>query len=115
MYAAGYDPTGAVSILEKLEALQKTKPGAVAHVLATHPLSSDRIRKTEEEIQRILPARPEYVITTSEYAQVRERLISQDTGRKSDTRKPVLHVRPGDGTVEDNPDETPTLKRHDLE
>src|SRR5579863_6364150 len=85
MYAAGYDPTGAVSIFEKLEALQKTKPGAVARVLATHPMSSDRIDKTEQEIQRILPAKPEYVVTTSEYRGVRERLISRDVGHKADS------------------------------
>src|SRR5271165_3846906 len=54
MYAAGYDPNGAISIFEKLEALQKTKPGAVARVLATHPTDAARINKTEEEIQKIL-------------------------------------------------------------
>jgi predicted Zn-dependent protease len=116
MYAAGYDPTGAVSIFEKLEALQKTKPGAVARVLATHPMSADRIAKTEQEIQQILPAKPEYVVTTSEYTDVRERLISRDAGRKNDPKdgRPVLRVKPGDGKVEDDPDGQPTLKRHDL-
>jgi predicted Zn-dependent protease len=115
MYAAGYDPTGAVSIFEKLEALQKTQPGAVARVLATHPMSSDRIEKTEEEIQRILPARPEYVVTTSEYGDVRERLIARDADRKPKDDRPVLRVRPGDGKADDaQSDERPTLKRHDL-
>jgi len=119
MYAAGYDPTGAVSIFEKLEALQKTKPGAVARVLATHPMSSDRIDKTEQEIQRILPAKPEYVVNTSEYRDVRERLIARDAGRKADRKdgRPVLRVKPGDGKVDDpdaQSDDRPTLKRHDL-
>jgi predicted Zn-dependent protease len=114
MYAAGYDPMGAVSIFEKLEALQKTQPGAVARVLATHPMSSDRIHKTEEEIGRILPARPEYVVTTSEYRDVRERLIARDPSRKSDTGRPVLRVKPGDGKADDDSDDRPTLKRHDL-
>ena len=119
MYAAGYDPTGAVSIFEKLEALQKTKPGAVARVLATHPMSSDRINKTEEEIQRILPAKPEYVVTTSEYSDVRERLIARDAGRKQDGKdgRTVLRVKPGDGKVDDPDDQSgdrPTLKRHDF-
>jgi predicted Zn-dependent protease len=119
MYAAGYDPTGAVSIFEKFEALQKTKPGAVARVLATHPMSADRINKTEEEIQRILPARAEYVVTTSEYRDVRERLITRDAGRKADDKsnRPVLRVKPGEGKVDD-PDaqsgDRPTLKRSDL-
>jgi len=76
MYAAGYDPTGAVSILEKLEALRKTNPGAVAKVFATHPSGSNRIEKTEQEIQRMLP-KPDYVVTTSEYREVRERLIAR--------------------------------------
>ena len=119
MYAAGYDPTGAVSILEKLEALQKTKPGAVAKVLATHPMSSDRIDKTEEEIQRILPARQEYVVTTSEYRGMRERLIAREARRKTDDKdgQPVLRVKPGEGKIDDpatQPDDRPTLKRHDL-
>src|SRR5580704_18093945 len=116
MYAAGYDPTGAVSIFEKLEALQKTKPGAVARVLATHPMSSDRIDKTEQEIQRILPDRAEYVVTTSEYRDVRERLIARDLAHKSDSKdgRPVLRVNPGNGKVDDDSDGTPTLKRHDL-
>src|SRR5580704_1560768 len=86
MYAAGYDPTGAISIFEKLESLQKTKPGAVARVLATHPMSADRIAKTEQEIQQILPPKAEYVVTTSEYRDVRERLIARDLGRKSNSK-----------------------------
>jgi beta-barrel assembly-enhancing protease len=119
MYAAGYDPTGAVSIFEKLESLQKTKPSAVAKVLATHPMDSDRIDKTEQEIQRILPAKAEYVVTTSEYRDVRERLITREAGRKPGEKddRPTLRVRPGDGgKVEDNgsPDDRPTIKRRDL-
>ena len=114
MYAAGYDPTGAVSILEKLEALQKTKPGAVAKVFATHPMSSERIDRTEQEIQKFLPAKPEYVVTTSEYRTVRERLIERQGGRKDEEKdgRPTLKIRNGDGKVDD--DGTPTLKRHDL-
>jgi predicted Zn-dependent protease len=116
MYAAGYDPTGAVSIFEKFEALQKTRPGAVARVLATHPTDADRIHKTEDEIQKILPAKDEYVVNTSEYRDVRERLIAREAGRKQkDDSKPVLRVRPSDGKVDgDGADDRPTLKRHDL-
>ena len=117
MYAAGYDPTGAVSILEKLDALQKTQPGAVARVFATHPMDSDRINRTEQEIQRILPARQEYVVTTSEYALVRERLISRELPQKSkDANRPVLRRREGDVKVDgQSSDDRPTLKKHDLD
>lgn len=120
MYSAGYDPTGAVSIFEKLEAMQKTQPGKVARVLATHPMTSDRIDKTESEIQRILPAKAEYVVTTSEYRDVRERLIARDEGRKAksqDGKPTLLRARP-DAKVDDPDakaaDDRPTLKRHDL-
>lgn len=115
MYAAGYDPMGAVSILEKLESLQKTQPGVVARVLATHPMDADRIDKAEKEIQSILPAREEYVVTTSEYRDVRERLITRENRRKVDDKdgRPVLRVRPGDGKPGDDADR-PTIKRRDL-
>ena len=120
MYAAGYDPKGAVSIFEKLEALRaETQPGAIAKVFATHPMTSDRIAKTEKEIQGILPAKAEYVVTTSEYRDVRKRLIAQDSLRKTDGKdgRPVLRGKPGDGKVEDDPNakpgDRPTLKRHD--
>jgi|SRR5579883_261455 len=88
MYAAGYDPNGAVSIFEKLEALQKSQPGLAARLMATHPMDADRIDKTEKEIQRILPAKSEYVVNTSEYSAIRERVI--DAGQKSDSGKPTL-------------------------
>src|SRR5947209_9996390 len=67
MYAAGYDPTGAVSIFEKLMSLRKTQPGLAARILADHPMDADRIDKTQKEIQRILPSKPEFVVNTSEY------------------------------------------------
>jgi predicted Zn-dependent protease len=95
MYAAGYDPNGAVSIFEKLESLQRTRPGVVARVFATHPMDASRIENAQKEIQRILPARPLYVVTTSEYHDVRERLV-----RLEDLR---TRPRPVD------PDAQPTL------
>ena len=120
LYAAGYDPTGAISIFEKIESLQKTKPGAVAKVFSTHPMDADRIDKTEKEIQQILPAKPEYVVSTSEYRDMRERLITLENRRKPEDDKdgrPQLIVRPGNGKV-DNPaassDDRPTIKRKDL-
>jgi hypothetical protein len=57
------------------------------------------------------------VVTTSEYTEMRERLIARNAGRKNDDSKPVLRVRPSDGKVGDpdsKSDDRPTLKRHDL-
>jgi predicted Zn-dependent protease len=115
MYAAGYDPTGAVSIFEKLESLQKTKPGAVAKVFATHPMDADRIDRTEKEIQRILPSKPEYVITTSEYRGMRDRLLTlEDRRPPSSENRPHL-IRSGDDKLPDTgTDGRPTVKRKDI-
>ena len=88
LYAAGYDPTGAVSIFEKLLALRRTEPNLAARVLSTHPMDADRIDRTEKEIQRILPARPQYVVTTSEYTEIRERVIG--AGQKPAAPRPIL-------------------------
>ena len=82
MYAAGYDPNGAISIFEKLEALSRRKPGAVSKLFSTHPKDGDRIRKAEKEIQEILPGRKEYVVSTSEYHDVRARLLKLTSRRK---------------------------------
>lgn len=89
MYAAGYDPNGAVSIFEKLSVLQKTQPTLVTRILATHPMDADRIDKTEKEIQRILPAKSEYIVNTSEYTDIRERVIAAGQ-KQSAPAKPTL-------------------------
>jgi beta-barrel assembly-enhancing protease len=112
MYAAGYDPNGAVSMFEKLEMLQRQKPGTVSRIFASHPMDSTRIDKAQEEIQRILPSKPEYVVTTSEYHEIRERLITlQD--RPKDDKRPVLRRAAGQPGDQDD-DQRPTLRRKDL-
>lgn len=116
MYAAGYDPNGAVSIFEKLEALEKQKPGTVARLFATHPMDSDRITATQKEIQRILPSKPEYVVTTSEYKDLRNRVMALEGRKKANPgdTKPTLRVNPGANSGETTDDGRPTIKRRDL-
>jgi predicted Zn-dependent protease len=105
MYAAGYDPNGAISIFEKMESLQKSQPGALARIFtSTHPMDSDRIQKAEKEIGAILPARDEYVINTSEYRAIRERVITRSA-------HPIKGR--GDTPGDDNSDR-PTIRRRDL-
>ena len=113
MYAAGYDPNGAISIFEKLEALQKKQPGAVAKLLSTHPMDSDRIAATQKEIDRILPSKPEYVVTSSDYKDMRDRVMNLEGRRKADPKdnKPTLRVNPGADSGDDG---RPTIKRRDL-
>jgi len=84
MYAAGYDPTGEITMLERLGALNRQKPGTVARLFSTHPMDTERIRNAEKEIQKILPARSEYVVNTSEYHDMRQRVFAIEAHRKPD-------------------------------
>ena len=95
MYAAGYDPTGQITILEKLGALNRQKPSGMARLVSTHPMDTERIQNAQKEIQKILPARPEYVVTTSEYYDMRQRMFVIEARRKPDEpeNRPTL-VRP---------------------
>lgn len=118
MYAAGYDPQGIVSVFEKMESLEHKQPGAIARVFSTHPMDADRIARTQQEIERILPSKPQYVVTTSDYRDVRERLLSLENRRKSDDKdgRPRLRVNPDAGKPADETDtgDRPTIKRRDL-
>ncbi|HEY6305421.1 MAG TPA: M48 family metallopeptidase [Candidatus Angelobacter sp.] len=83
MYKAGYDPNALVNFFEKIQAREKRKPGTVSKVFATHPQTPDRIRKSQKEIATILPARDNYVETTSEFNDVKGRLAALEHRRKA--------------------------------
>ena len=120
LYAAGYDPTAAIDMFEKMMSIEKRKPGSIAKVFATHPMNEDRLKKTQDEIQKILPQKPEYVVNTSEYIDVRLHLFAMENQRKArstseDSNRPVLRRTPGTGTAPgETPDDRPTIKRRDL-
>jgi predicted Zn-dependent protease len=57
MYRAGYDPQAFITFFEKVQALQKRKPGLVSKAFSDHPQTPDRILHSQEEIARILPPR----------------------------------------------------------
>ncbi len=114
MYAAGYDPNGAISIFEKIESLNKKHPGLVDRVFSSHPMDADRIQKTEEEIARILPDKQEYIVNTSEYTGIRDRMLAQSAARKpADANRPVLRrsAAPPEKPAEED---RPTIRRRDL-
>jgi beta-barrel assembly-enhancing protease len=73
--AAGYDPASAISLFEKLDSLDRRTPGAVARIFRSHPPSGVRLQKLQREIGDSLTPRPEYLVTTSEYAEIRGRLF----------------------------------------
>jgi hypothetical protein len=89
MYRAGYDPQAFISFFEKVQALEKRKPGLVAKAFSDHPQTPDRILHTQEEIARILPAKDEYTVTTSEFEDVKARLARIENKRRLlDTKGP---------------------------
>jgi predicted Zn-dependent protease len=97
-YKAGYDPTAVLDFFERLQNLQKRKPGSVAKVLSTHPMAQDRIRASQKNIRERLKARPEYVVNTSEFEAVKTHLMALSTWRKldnEDLNRPRLRKRPG--------------------
>src|ERR1700747_701642 len=62
MYKTGYDPTAFVDFFEKIESLEKTKPGAISKLFSSHPPTEDRIKAAQTNIQRYLKEKPEYVL-----------------------------------------------------
>lgn len=94
MYRAGYDPQAFIAFFEKVQSLEKHKPGAVAKAFDTHPQTPDRIDNTQKEIAQILPSRDQYLVTTSEFNDVKSRLARIQNKRKlregPDTKKPTL-------------------------
>ena len=120
MYKTGYDPQAFISFFEKVQAQEKKKPGTLAKAFATHPQTPDRISRSQEEISKILPARAEYTVTTSEFDQVKARLAALENRRKvvdeKDSGKPSLRrTSSTDKTSKDDKkdDDRPTLKRRD--
>ena len=120
MYKTGYDPQAFISFFEKVQAQEKKKPGTLAKAFSTHPQTPDRISKSQEEISQILPARPEYTVTTSEFDLVKARLAALENRRKvvdeKDSGKPSLRrTSSTDKTSKDDKtdDDRPTLKRRD--
>jgi predicted Zn-dependent protease len=83
-HRAGYDPSALVSFFDKIHAMENVpwRPGAVAKSFATHPQNADRIEKSQKEIRSILPARQQYVVTNSEFDEVRARLAAIENKRK---------------------------------
>jgi predicted Zn-dependent protease len=107
LYKAGYDPTASIDMFERVAARQLKSPGAVSQLFNTHPQTVDRISKTQKNIQENLPARDEYVVNTSEYEEMRARLVGLTERRRATPEKPTPSLlKPNESK-----DERPTLKR----
>src|SRR5687768_1703971 len=82
MYAAGYDPGAMATMFEKLEAKNKKKPGFISRAFASHPAPPDR-RATALALAARFPEHEEYVISSSEFQRVKNRLLRLSNARAS--------------------------------
>jgi beta-barrel assembly-enhancing protease len=122
MYKAGYDPQAFVSFFEKIQAQEKKKPGTLAKAFSSHPQTPDRIAASQREISTILPARTQYIVSTSEFDDVKTRLAQienrhkmldkKDDGKKPSLRRASTTDKNGTDSKSDD-DDRPTLKRRD--
>ncbi len=115
-YAAGYDPAAMVTFFEKLSAQEKRKHGFMSSAFSTHPMNEDRIERSQKTIENMLPAKEQYLTTTSDFDQVKARLITLTTGKKQEVQmagvqRPTLRKANGDGGKVNKDDDRPTLKR----
>jgi predicted Zn-dependent protease len=119
MYKTGYDPVAFIDFFEKIQALEKTKKGTISQYFSSHPPTDSRITNAQKNIQVNLEARPEYMVTTSEFNKVKSRLAMLENRRKVDDKsadadRPTLKQKPGstkDDEGVDDTDERPKLER----
>ena len=74
--------------------MHETEPSGLVKLFSTHPPTESRIEKVQETIEEILPSRNRYVLTTSEFLDVKDRL------------RDYLNTRP-----EEEEDNRPSLRR----
>jgi predicted Zn-dependent protease len=93
MWKAGYDPTSFISFFEKVKEKERKQPGSVPKIFSTHPPTEERVVNAQKEIADLLPDRDEYVVTSSEFDSVKQRLAQLMAGRKVEeeqTGRPTL-------------------------
>jgi len=106
LHKAGYDPIAFVSFFEKVKSQEKRKAGFFAKAFSTHPVTEDRIRKAQQQIEQSLPSREEYALSSSEFERIKARLEVLENARKreaeaeEDPDRPRLQRRTPN-TVED--------------
>ncbi|MGD0790212.1 MAG: M48 family metallopeptidase [Terriglobales bacterium] len=122
MYKTGYDPQAFISFFEKIQAKEKKKPGTIAKAFASHPQTPDRIEASQKEIATILPARAQYIVSTSEFDDVKSRLatienrhkvIEEKDGSRPSLRRTSTSDKTAGTDKSGGDDDRPTLKRRD--
>lgn len=116
MWKTGYDPQSFIAFFEKLEALEKRKPGLVSKVFEDHPPTPDRIVRAQQEIARILPPRDQYLVDTAEFQDVKARLARieskhrlnpSESGKTPELRR--ASTSDSDQKADPSPDSRPSI------
>lgn len=94
MDASGYDPMACVELFERLNPREKQKHPGITRVFSTHPMTGDRIRDAEKQMER-LPEHEEYVLSTSRHDEIRAYLESTPGETESGREAPVLRRSTG--------------------
>lgn len=94
LYKAGYDPQALISFFERIRAVEKQKQGLMSKAFASHPQTAGRISKTRKEISTILPPRDMYLVSTSEFDEVKARLAATGSHQAREAARPSLRRRP---------------------
>jgi predicted Zn-dependent protease len=113
-YAAGYDPVAFVQFFEKLRAREKEKHSFIAKAFTTHPMTADRIKRAQDEIATMLPAKDDYIVDTSEFEDVKARLsalILKHEIEAGQGARPTLRRRGPDDKSDSGKDNGPVLKK----
>ena len=122
MYRSGYDPSAFVSFFEKVQAMEKKKPGTLAKAFDTHPQSADRIceiarRDPEDSAGQAAVCRDDVGVRRSEGEAGGDRKQAQAAGRERlEQAELAADLESGDKIDENDKkddDDRPTLKRRD--
>lgn len=126
MYKSGYDPSAYITFFAKIIEQDRRNPGSVPGIFRSHPPTPERILDAEQTIKEILPKRDQYLVSTSEFEDVKARLQTViRTRRQKDTKEgqPTLRKREASdrtdtdtdvGTSRDEgEDKPPVLRRRD--
>ncbi len=126
LYKAGYDPSTYVTIFSKVLDEERRSPGSVPKIFLDHPPTPERMLQLEQQL-KAFPKREQYLVTTSEFDDVKARLqaviINRRKGEKAEgptlkkreQTEQTTETQSGDKgkSKNDSGDKPPILRRRD--
>lgn len=98
LYKSGYDPLGMVEVFERIFSLDDHKHPKASRIFSTHPDGDNRLVTVQKNIEALLKAQPQYIVTTSQFNDMQARLISLEWDKKPEPAgpKPPTLYKSGD-------------------